>query len=150
MYIHYWYKSSYRANSTPDDTIGEARMYARPGDVMCPVASFKGYLEKLHPDLDALWQRPLESFDQEQTVWFYKTPLGKNALGVFMSQISKIGGLSQIYTNHCVRATSITTLDNAGVAARHIMRASGHKSEASIRSYSCRLSEGKKVKFLKH
>lgn len=61
-----------------------------------------------------------------------------------MAEISKLGCLSRVYTNHCVRATSITALDNAGIEARHIMRASGHRSESSIRSYSCRLSETKK------
>ncbi|VDI51113.1 Hypothetical predicted protein [Mytilus galloprovincialis] len=34
-------------------------------------------------------------------------------------------------------------MDESGIEARHIMRASGHRSEASIRSYSKRLSENK-------
>ena len=135
---------NFRETSTPDDTVGEARMYSREGDVMCPVTSFKRYLEKLHPEIDALWQRPLDSFNFEDPTWYCKTPLGKNTLGTMMSQISKVGGLSKKYTNHCIRATAITALDDAGIEARHIMRASGHKSESSIRSYACRLSEKKK------
>ena len=67
-----------------------------------------------------------------------------------MSDISRNAQLSKIYTNHCVRATSITSLDNAGVEARHIMRASGHKSEASIRSYACRLTEDKQQQMSDH
>ena len=53
-----------------------------------------------------------------------------------MKNISQDAGLDQIYTNHCIRATCITVLDNTGTEARHIMSVSGHKSENSIRSYS--------------
>ena len=130
------------SEAKPDETIGEGRVYARENDPNCPVAAFKKYLSKLSPDIDALWQRPLESFlDADET--YYKAPLGKNTLGSMMSTISRSCGLSQKYTNHCIRATAITNLDRAGIEARHIMRLSGHNSEASIRSYACRLSEGK-------
>jgi hypothetical protein len=61
-----------------------------------------------------------------------------------MKTISKAAHLGQIYTNHSVRATHMCILDEAGFEARHIMRTSGHKNEASIRSYSHRLSERKK------
>ena len=61
-----------------------------------------------------------------------------------MSAISQAAGLSRVYTNHCIRATCVTVLDDAGIEARHIMRITGHKNEASIRSYSCRLSDAKK------
>ena len=61
-----------------------------------------------------------------------------------MSKISTMAGLSQSYTNHCIRATNLTALDDVGIEARHIMRVSGHKSEASIRSYACRLNAKKK------
>ena len=60
-----------------------------------------------------------------------------------MSSISKELKLSQKYTNHCIRATAVSLLDESNFDARHIMRVSGHKSESSIRSYSRRLSEVK-------
>ena len=63
-------------------------------------------------------------------------PLWKNTLGTFMSSISKELKLSQKYTNHCIRATAVSLLDECNFEARHIMRVSGHKSESSIRSYS--------------
>ena len=53
-------------------------------------------------------------------------------------------GLSRVYSNHSIRATSITLLDDSGIEARHIMRVSGHKNEASIRSYASRLNDTKK------
>lgn len=58
-----------------------------------------------------------------------------------MSSISKELKLSKLYTNHCIRATAMSLLDECNLDVRHIMRVSGHKSESSIRSYSRRLSE---------
>lgn len=68
-------------------------------------------------------------------------PLRKNTLRTFMSSISKEPKLSQKYTNHCIRATAMSLLDEGNFEARHIMRVSGHKSESSIRSYSRRQKE---------
>jgi hypothetical protein len=58
-----------------------------------------------------------------------------------MVNISTSAKLSKRYTNHCIRATSVSALDRAGFEARHIIRATGHKSETSIKSYSRRLTE---------
>ena len=53
-----------------------------------------------------------------------------------MKNISVDAKLSIIYTNHCIRATSVSVLDECGIEARHIMSVSGHRSESSIRSYA--------------
>ena len=58
-----------------------------------------------------------------------------------MQRISKDAGLSQIYTNHCIRATVITSLDHAGVEGRHIQQVSGHKSISSLQHYAQMASE---------
>jgi hypothetical protein len=65
-----------------------------------------------------------------------------------MTTISIDAGLSQLYTNHCIKASCITALDDGGMEARHIMNVyvSGHKSETSIKSYSRNVSESKKMK----
>ena len=60
-----------------------------------------------------------------------------------MKTISVEYKLSKVYTNHCIRSTAISVLDNNNFEARHIMRVSGHKSETSIRSYSRQLTECK-------
>ena len=114
------------------------------GNPACPVTSFRKYVSKLHPDNTALWQRPLDTFDDESAIWYANSPLGVHSIGGFMKQISKMAKLAHTYTNHSVRATHITILDEAGHEARHIMRTTGHKNEASIRSYSHRLSDKKK------
>ena len=40
------------------------------------------------------------------------------------------------YTNHSIRATTITILDRNGYEAKHIMSVSGHRSESSLKSYT--------------
>ena len=84
-----------------------------------------------------------EHFKETDEVWYSKIPVGKNILGTLMTRISKELELSQTYTNHCIRTTAVSLLDECNFEARHIMRVSGHKSECSIRSYSRRLSEVK-------
>ena len=93
-----------------------ARMYELPGNLCCPVLSFRKYISKLHHDCTALWQHPLDAFlDDEQ--WFCYAPVGKNLLGMLMRDISGEAQLRQVYTNHSIWATNITTLDDAGFEA---------------------------------
>ena len=67
--------------------------------------------------------------------WYTSKPIGINELGGFMKNISKRLSLSKIYTNHCIRATTVTVLSAEGLEARHIMRVTGHRCESSLRSY---------------
>ena len=117
---------------------------------LCPVRAFELYLSKLHPSVNLLWQWPkaLERFNEADSVWYCNSPLGKNTLGSLMKTISVDCKLSQEYTNHCIRSTAVSVLDNNNDEARHIMRVSGHKSESSIRSYSRQLTESKSREIL--
>lgn len=108
-----------------------------------PVASLN-YISKLCPDLEDLLQRPNASFDVGESTWYCKSPLGKNTLASMMSEISHIALLSMTYTNHSIRATSITVMNLGGVTGRHIMKVSGQRSEDSLKSYSNRVSDKKK------
>ena len=110
----------------------------------CLVKSFEKYLSKLPEPRMELWLRPRESFIADDKYWYTEVPVGKNTLSTFMPTISKLGGLSRRYTNHSIRATSITMMDNAGVSTRHIMKVSGHKSANSIVPYSDHVSNNKK------
>jgi site-specific recombinase XerD len=60
-----------------------------------------------------------------------------------MPNVSDECGLSKRYTNHCIRSTCITALNDGGFETRHIMGLSGHKSESAVRSYTKKLSEKK-------
>ena len=85
------------------------------GRITCPVESFLKYQSKLNKELPWLWQRPADSFYPDDETWFQKSPLGKNTLSSMMSKISRQGELSRRYTNHSIRSTAITVLDEAGV-----------------------------------
>lgn len=101
------------------------------------------YLSKLHPRCEAFFQLPKRDWKTDmmnEPVWYENRPLGVNTLGNMMKQISTAAGFSQIYTNHCVRATAITVWTEAGLSDRQICHISGHKNPASLRHYNSRPS----------
>ena len=60
-------------------------------DPMCPVQSFKTYIDHLNPENEYMWQRPLQVINPEKPdVWYSKQHLGKNPLSTFMSDMSKL------------------------------------------------------------
>ena len=52
-----------------------------------------------------------------------------------MQYISQKAGLSDIYTCHSVRASTITTLFQAGIPAQNIIAVSNHKDVSSLKHY---------------
>ncbi|XP_072033159.1 uncharacterized protein KIAA1958-like [Amphiura filiformis] len=90
------------------------RMYETKTDT-CPVAALDLYLSKLSPESDCLFQRPRDKFKASDDVWYTKQAVGVNTLGSMLREISKEAGLSRIYTNHSVRATTIRSLNDAGL-----------------------------------
>lgn len=73
-------------------------------------------------------------FNESDETWYDRFPVGKNALYSFMSNLSIESNISKRYTNHCIRATSISTLDHQRIEARHIMSVSGNIKDTSIKS----------------
>ena len=135
---------NHRGSDNQQDSVTDARIYEQPGYLLCPVRCFELYLSKLNLGLNSQWQRPKQMAMEDENIWHDKVPVEKNMLGLFMKKLSKSAELSKEYTNHCIRATAVTILDQNNFKARHIMRVSGHKSEASIRSYSRHLSSDSK------
>jgi len=101
-------------------------------------------MSKLNGNNDSFWQRPRDNVTENDNIWYRNSAVGHNTLGKFMKTISIDAGLSQLYTNHCIRASCIAALDDGGMEDRHIMNVSRHKSETSIKSYSRNVSESKK------
>ncbi|KAK3705942.1 hypothetical protein QZH41_001259 [Actinostola sp. cb2023] len=126
----------------------DARMYSTSDDPnLDGLKCLKKYIGKLNPGCKAFFQYPKRSMtsndvktNEDEEVWYENRPLGVNRLGGMMKEISKLAGLSKLYTNHCVRATAITVWSNAQVPTRHIMAISGHRNEASLKSYNSRPS----------
>ena len=74
-------------------------------------------------------------------MWYFPSPMGHNCIGELMPEISRRASLSKRYTNHCLRSTAITILDDQNFASRHIMAVSGHRVESSLKTYSRHTSE---------
>ena len=105
------------------------------GDELCPYTTFQKYISKLNPECEAFFQRPKAALSTDNPgIWYDNMVVGKNTLGNKMKFLSKEKGLSQEYTNHCLRATTITLLDC--FEARHVMTISGHRSAESIKDYA--------------
>jgi hypothetical protein len=108
------------------------------------VASFESYISKLNPKCEVLWQTPKDFVYEGDTIWYNNSPVGKYLLGLMMTNIAKGGQLSRHYTNHSIRATNIVIMDESAFESRHIMTVSGHKSEASLKSYAQNIRNKKK------
>ena len=126
-------------------------MYAT-GGALCPVNALKLLIEKTDPAAEKLFNKynadaihdPLRT-----KYWYNSNEISKRFMANFMPDISKAANTSQRYTNHCVRATAIQTLNDADIEARHIMFLSDHTSEGSIRSYNRIVSIQQKRKLSK-
>ena len=58
-----------------------------------------------------------------------------NTLKNMLSDLSRKSGIGVHYTNHSLRATSITRMFNSGVQEKVIAETSGHKSVKALRCY---------------
>lgn len=118
----------------------EKRMYAIPDlGQKCPVNSLKLFLAKTDPNATSLFNHCVKkalSSPEEEDVWFSNVPVKQYQFSRFMSDISKNAKCSTSYTAHCLRATAIQGMNDAGFEIRHIMHMSGHKNESSVRSYN--------------
>ena len=133
-------------NHPDDDSNSQGgRMFEIPGSSRCPVETLLKYKSKLNPKSPFLWQKPKGAGRYGDGPWYDNIRVGIHTLGSMMKTISREAGCSTDYTNHCLRATSITTLDHAGFPSRDIMTVSGHRSETSIKHYA-QTSDQQKMK----
>ena len=116
-------------------------------DTMCPVRSFKMYIEHLNPKNPFLWQTPNPNITNEEAtkVWYTRQHIGKNTLGSFMSELSKNVKLSRRYTNHSIRVTGASILTRCNFNDKEVMSMTGHKSVQSLTIYQ-RVQDKTKVK----
>ena len=97
---------------------------------LCPVASFKMYMDLLNPDSTAFFQYP-----NKKKTEFTKVVVGKNTLGNMMKEISKKANLSKIYTNHQIRKTTATGMHKEGFSFEQIANVTKHKNLDSLKHY---------------
>ena len=139
-------KDELTKNRRENDEAQESQTMFETGGPFCPVLSFEKYVTRLNPKNEFLFQRPKKGLDESDEVWYDNTVVGQRTLAEKMKKLSIAAKLSCVYTNHSIRATTITILDESGYEARHIMAVSGHRNESSIRNYSSQTSLSTKRK----
>lgn len=105
-----------------EDTL--PRMY-ETGTEQCPYASFVRYVSKRNPLCRAFFQRPRDHCCASDVTWYENKAIGKNLLGTRMQMLSRAAKLSKTYTNHCIGAVSIATLNS-------IVGAAGSRQTATL------------------
>ena len=119
------------------------RMYEIKDSPRCPVRSLLKYKALLNPFCTSFWQKPKSKATQHGP-WYDKVPVGVNTLGNKVRQITEAAGCCGKYSNHSLRATTVTTLNDAGFESRDIMTVTGHKSESSLKHYARTSAQTKK------
>ena len=119
------------------------KIYAT-GTERCPVDAFNSFTvrrpQNMLKDNSPLFlqYKYLPNYTNE-VVWYYDKPLGKNMIGKFLSDASKIlparKSNSSKVANHSARKTSITSLLNENVNPIHVQQLSGHKKLESLANY---------------
>ena len=126
-----------------DQSYSDVRMYENSSP-LDPVSSFEFYILRLNPNCQALFQTPNKHFKKEGSQWFRNEPLGKNKIAKLMENISLKAELSEKYTNHCIRASTVTSLFQRGVDAKQICEITKHKDERSLTHYISQTSSAQK------
>ena len=87
------------------------------GEPLCPVLSFEKYVSHLNPNNEFFFQRPKRVVNKSDGVC-YDNVVGQRTLDEKMKKLSTDDKLFYNYTNHSIRATTITVLDECGYEAR--------------------------------
>ena len=82
-----------------------------------------------------IWKGPLDKIPKLKQPWYTKQRVGYNTLKGFIPKLFATSGLEGLYTNHSLRATSITRMFKADVPEKIIAEKSGHKSLKSLCMY---------------
>ena len=122
------------------ETCSDKRMYAQI-DSRCPVAALKLLISKTDPTSTSLFNHCCKDALSSETpnneyLWCTNKSVKAYQFSRFMADISKNASCSMMYTAHCLRATTIQGMSDAGFEIRDIMYMSVHRNESSFRSYN--------------
>ena len=112
--------------------IKNTRMYSTDDKETCPVECFTMYLDLL-PEYtleNTLFPKCTKNSFSSLAV------LGKDSLGNFMKTVSRNANLENMYTNHCIRVSVVTILQEKGIPNEEIAKVTGHKNPMSVHRYS--------------
>ena len=71
----------------------------------------------------------------DNSIWYLKTPLGKNKIGKLIKIAAQTAGLQRNITNHSVQKTCLSHLMDAEVSGNYVTLLSSHKNLKSLDSY---------------
>ena len=92
---------------------------------------------------------PKESQKYEnRAIWFSTIPLDHNKLNSMVKTMMAESGVKGYFTNHSLRATTVSRLSREGVDDKLIRGVTGHRSEA-LQSYTERETDEQLVKVSK-
>ena len=120
------------SNTTGKSVMKQSRIYAHSTASTCPVEAIKVLLSKLPDCCQSIFYRKRKDWEDSDTWYNAKLPMGMNTIGDLMKSISKSAKLSKTYTCHCIRSTVITSMSNVGASVIDIQCVSGHKSGNSV------------------
>jgi hypothetical protein len=86
-------------------------------------------ISKTDTSAKSLFNRCIKDLNVNDTVWYTCQLLAKRTYSGFMTDLCKQAKCSKFYTAHCLRATAIQAMSDAGHELRHIMFMTGHKHE---------------------
>ena len=143
-YVELAYNEMEKKRDGTDVNVRETdkKMYGAGGED-CPVKNLKSYLSHLNVKCSAFFQRPSKNY-LTTGKWYDNAPLGIHTLSSMMRNISEKAGLSTNFTNHSLRATTITVLSHKGISPNDICSVTGHRSTDSIRPYCLKPSAKQK------
>lgn len=103
---------------TSEEAPNDKFMYASKTNI-CPVASLRLLIKKTDPNAKSLFNRCVKDLRAQVSVWYTNQPLAKRTYSGFMTDICQNAKCSKVYTAHCLRATSIQAMNDAGHELRH-------------------------------
>ena len=106
-------KDELTKNRRETDEALETQVMFAAGGPLCPVLSFEKYVSHLNPNNEFFLQRPKRIVNKSDGVWYDNMVVGQRRLGEKMNKLSTDAKLSYDYTNHSIRATAITVLDES-------------------------------------
>lgn len=137
---HETQQKNFQGGLQSDEAPADKRLYAIPDSPLCPLKMLRLLMSKTEKGATQLFNVCLKdalSCPSACDIWYTSKPLQKQSFRCFMKDISKSAKCQNSYTPHCLRATAISAMNDAGFEARQIMFMSGHRSEASLKSCAC-------------
>jgi hypothetical protein len=117
-----------------DNTKSTQAVIVEIGSSYCPVVMITKYLDHLVAENQYLWQKPNTTNYNTTGKWYHNAKVGENTISTMMKKICQACCITTPYTNHCVRATAITTL-GVEFGDNDIRAISGHKSLNALGIY---------------